>query len=174
MSRLELDEYFENKLFVNIDSVKHKTASSYATNWTNNVTMVPKLRSYVTFKTEFKTEKYLSLNLSRKERSLIAVCCGILPLRIETGRYIGESPEECLCKLCNGTAIEDEKHFLLNCSFYNDIRNQYFHSMDLPIDWNTQSESEKHKYLLDIQARKTAKSLVKAYFSRRSHIYSTR
>ena len=42
--------------------------------------------------------------------------CGILPLRIETGRYVGESPDERLCKLCNGPAIEDEKHVLLNCT----------------------------------------------------------
>ena len=35
MSQLELDEYFENKLFVNLESVKHKTASLYATNWSN-------------------------------------------------------------------------------------------------------------------------------------------
>ena len=51
--------------------------------------------------------------------------CGILPLRIETGRFVGESPDERLCKLCNGPAIEDEKHFLLNCSFFNDIRNHF-------------------------------------------------
>ena len=37
MSSLELDEYFENKLIVNFDSVKHKTASFYSTNWSNNV-----------------------------------------------------------------------------------------------------------------------------------------
>ena len=36
--------------------------------------------------------------------------------------------------------IEDEKHFLLNCSCYNDIRNHFFHSTDLPIDWNTLSD----------------------------------
>ena len=57
MSRLELDEYFENKLFVNLDSFKHKTASLYTKNWSNNVTTVPKLRSFVKFKTEFKTLK---------------------------------------------------------------------------------------------------------------------
>ena len=49
MSRLELDEYFENKRFVNLDSFKHKTASLYTTNWSDNATTVPKLRSYVKF-----------------------------------------------------------------------------------------------------------------------------
>ena len=72
MSTLELDEYFEIKLIMNFDSVKHKTASFYSTNWSNNVLTVPNLRTCVTFKTEFKTKKYLLLNLTRKERSLMA------------------------------------------------------------------------------------------------------
>ena len=175
MNRLELDEYFEYKMLVNLDSVKHKIASLYATNWMNHVITVPKLRSYVTFKTEFKTENYLLLNLSRKERSLMAQFrCGILPLRIETGRFVGESPDERLCKLCIGPAIEDEKHFLLNCPFYNVIRNQLLHSMDLSVEWNTLNDSERLNFLLNVQTRKTAKYLVKAYCLRRSYIYSTR
>ena len=88
MNILELDEYFEYKMLVNLDSMKHNIASLYATNWSKNVITVPKLRSNVTFKTEFKTDNYLLLNLSRKERSLMAqFCCGILPFRIETGRF---------------------------------------------------------------------------------------
>ena len=175
MSSLELDEYFENKLIVNFDSVKHKTASFYSTNWSNNVLTVPKLRTYVTFKMEFKTENYLLLNLNRKERSLMAqLRSGILPLRIETGRYARESPDERLCKLCNDSTIEDEKHFVLNCSFYRDIRNQLLNSIDLPADWNTYCETQKLKFLLNVQTRKIAKYLVKAYCLRRRHIYSSR
>ena len=56
--------------------------------------------------------------------------CGILPLRIETGRYTRESPAERLCKLCDDAAIEDDEHFVLNCSFYHYIRNQFLHSMN--------------------------------------------
>ena len=127
---------------------KSSIAPTFSKRGYNNVTTVPKLRSYVTFKTEFKTEKYLLLNLSRKERSLMAqLRYGILLLRIETCRYVGESPDERLCKLCDGPAIEDEKHFLLNCSFYNDIRNHFFNSMELPIGWNNLSDSVKLKYL---------------------------
>ena len=48
MSRLELDEYFEKRLFVNLDNVKHKADPSYATNWSKNVTTMSKLRLYAT------------------------------------------------------------------------------------------------------------------------------
>ena len=175
MSRLDLDEYFEHKLIVAFDSVKLKTASLYSTNWFNNVTTVPKLRSYITFKSEFKTENYLLMNLSRKERSPMAqLRCGILPLRIETGRYTRKSPAERLCKLCDDAAIEDKKHFVLNCSFYHYIRNQFLHSMNLPTDWNALGETERLTFLLNVQTRKTAKYLVKAYYLRRNYIYSTR
>ena len=134
---------------------------------------VPKLRSYVTFKTEFKTENYLLLNLSRKERPLMAqLHCG--PLRIDTCRFVRESPDEHLCKLCNGPAVEYEQHFLLNCPFYNDVRNQLLQSMDLPIEWNTLNDSERLNFLLNVQTRKTAKYLVKAYRLRKCQIYSTK
>ena len=178
MSRLDLDEYFEHKLIVDFDSVDSvilKTTSFYSSNWSNNVATVPKLRSYITFKSEFKTENYLLINLSRKERNLMAqLRCGILPLRIETGRYTRKSPDQRLCKLCDDAAIEDEKRFVLNCSFYHDIRNQFLHSMNLPTDWNALSETERLTLLLNVQSRKTAKYLVKAYYLRRNYIYSTR
>ena len=94
-----------------------------------------------------KTENYLLLNLTGKERSLMAQFrCGILPLRIETGRFVVESPE-------------DEKHFLLNCPFYDDIINQLLHSIDLSVAWNTLNDSERLNFLLNVQTRKTAKYL---------------
>ena len=87
---------------------------------------VPKLRTYVMFKTSYSPEKYVLLNLKRNERSMLAQFrCGILPLRIETGRYVGEKPEDRLCKMCERQLIEDEMHFLLHvhCPFY-DIHRQ--------------------------------------------------
>ena len=44
---------------------------------------------------------------------------GILPLNIETGRYIRKELNERLCLLCNQNSIEDEHHFLLLCPVYN-------------------------------------------------------
>ena len=44
---------------------------------------------------------------------------GILPLNIETGRYIRKELNERLCLLCNQNSIEDEHHFLLSCPVYN-------------------------------------------------------
>ena len=58
---------------------------------------------------------------------------------------------------CNDPAIEDEKHFLLNCSFSNDIRKHFFYSMELPIDWTTLGDSERLKYIQGMVKKHTAK-----------------
>ena len=50
----------------------------------------------------------------------------MLPLRIETGRYIGERLEESLCTFCTADVTETENHFLLDCTFYSDIREHVF------------------------------------------------
>ena len=48
----------------------------------------PKLRTYRNFKKHYMTETYVKSHLSRQQGSLLAQCrTGILPLRLETGRF---------------------------------------------------------------------------------------
>ena len=80
-----------------------------------------KLRTYKLFKSEFKVEVYCKMLLPLKHRSAFAKFrCGVAPIRIETGRYEGLSIEERICPFCSN--IEDEKHVLLDCRVYNDLR----------------------------------------------------
>ena len=99
----------------------------YAVKWANDIQNLPKLRTYRLFKTDFKCEQYVLLKLKKCERSIMAQFrFRILPLRIETGRYTGEPIESMLCKYCSASAVETEKHFLLERYFYDDYRNNYF------------------------------------------------
>ena len=126
-SYLNILNYYENKLVVNMDSVKQKLFDFYAGSWPDEIRQTPKLRTYVTFKTEFKTEEYTKMKLQRNDRSILAqFCCGILPIRIETGRFVGERPEERPCKLCDPNVPGDERHFLLECTTYNNLRQYWF------------------------------------------------
>ena len=52
--------------------------------------------------------------------------CGVLPFRLETGRYKGEPVEDRICSVCDLNVVETEKHFLLQCPYYNDQRNSLF------------------------------------------------
>ena len=48
----------------------------------------PKLRTYITFKDNFSIEPYVSVNMNRKYRSVLAqLRSGILPLEIECVRW---------------------------------------------------------------------------------------
>ena len=61
-----------------------------------------------------------------KHRSAFAKFrCGVAPIRIETGRYEGLDVNSRTCPLCKN-GIEDEKHVILQCPQYNDIRQQLF------------------------------------------------
>ena len=89
-------------------------------------------------------------NLNRSERSILAQFrCGILPLRIETGRYVGEKPEERLCKVCQSGQIENELHFLFNCVLYNDFRNNLLSAINQKDSFVLLSDVKKLKHLMN-------------------------
>ena len=63
----------------------------------------------------------------KNERSMLAqLKCGILLLRMETGRYIGEQLDNRLCAFCTDFDIESETHFLVSSSRYEKLRVQVF------------------------------------------------
>ena len=60
-------------------------------------------------------QKTILYNLSKRKRSLCAqIRSGILPLHIESGRWVGTSEENRLCHFCELDEIENEIHFILS------------------------------------------------------------
>ena len=85
---LDLDANFDSLLSCDIDSVKLKIIDLAKEAWEQEIVTKPKLRTYRTFKATFATENYVIKNISRRKRSLLCqLRIGILPLRIETGRF---------------------------------------------------------------------------------------
>ena len=72
-----------------------------------------------------------------------------LPLRIETGRYVDEKPNQRICNFCDGSAVEDEALFLLSCPHYNDIRRCLLDSISNRHDLTSFSVADKFSILLD-------------------------
>ena len=95
-----------------------------------------------------------------------------IALRECTCRYVGEPPEQRLCSFCNQIQIEDERHFLIHCTFYNDIRAAIFNEQLSNDHFNTMNDIDKFKYLVTNIPRKVAKYIVKAYMRRRNKIYN--
>ena len=93
-----------------------------------------KLRTYSIFKKDVGVmEPYLKLVDHRSKRSVLArFRMGVLPLRIETGRYElvlnnrGIPVKFRVCQCCDLNKIEDEIHFLLECPCYVILRKSLF------------------------------------------------
>ena len=67
----------------------------------------PKLRTYKKCKTSLDPTNYLTWNLPKYERSLFAEFrCGILQLRVESGRFCNFELGQRICQMCDN-AIED-------------------------------------------------------------------
>ncbi len=91
--------------------------------WKNTIQFKPKLRTYVKYKIDYKTEDYIRIRLGSIHRAILAEFrSGILPLRIETGRWKNENIEERVCLVCKENIVEDEYHSLCICKRYDDVR----------------------------------------------------
>ena len=107
MSRLEPAEV--------ILSVKERLYDQYLQKWRQDITYSRKMRTYQLFKINYNLEPYLLLP-SHLHTAIGRFRISCHSLAIETGRYTRPPlpPEERVCQTCG--VMEDEKHFLLNCS----------------------------------------------------------
>ena len=113
-----------------LESVEHHLLHKQATEWKREVEAQPKLRFYKLFKKDFNVEPYVQINLPISHRSLLSqLRYGILPLRIETGRYINLPVEERKCLFCTDNVVETEMHFLFHCNLYNLLRTTFYADM---------------------------------------------
>ncbi len=120
-------DIYENMEEVDFARTKTDIYEIENSNWKNNILTMPKLRTYCTFKENYETEPFVYKVHSRAHRSLLSQFrCGILPLKIESGRYTQIPLEFRLCILCDSNFVEDENHFLFQCHFYHTLRDQFF------------------------------------------------
>ena len=89
-----------------------------------------KLRTYVTFKKKLCLEKYLLADSDWKGRSYhTSLRTGTNVLEIDKGRYEGIHRTLRFCKQCELKVVEDEKHFVLQCPLYKQLRANLFKSI---------------------------------------------
>ena len=111
-------------------TITDRMQSHVESQWRENMKRKAKLRTYVTIKDKLQAEPYLHFKNRLARISLARLRGGTSFLRIETGRYEKEKPEERLCLWCSN-AIEDEKHFLLECNLYRSIRQKTLEHLNL-------------------------------------------
>ena len=88
--------------------------SKHCYQWNNDIKNISKLKFYMLYKSVLCIEPYVVNVLTRQDRSILAqLRYGIVPLRIETGRYACNyiSENERLCLFCTCNEVENEVHF---------------------------------------------------------------
>ena len=87
LEHVDLIFSFNTESPVNLKDIEDRLFSKYKLERANKIQSVSKLRAYRQIKTVFGTENYFLSTLSKGETSYFAqFSCGILPLRVETGR----------------------------------------------------------------------------------------
>jgi len=97
--------------------------------WTADVASNGRMVTYRDVKFMRVSEYYL--DIFKDNRFITAMArlrCSSHCLRVETGRRENLLFDERICFLCDDGDVEDECHFLLKCSFFNDYRMKYFPS----------------------------------------------
>src|ERR1700722_19076850 len=103
-------------LGTNFDSLVRKLVKKKEEEeWKAKLEKRSKLRLYKKLKSRLVLEDYVVELDREKRRQLTMLRGGTNKLRIETGRWRGESQEERVCKVCLCEDVEDERHFLLAC-----------------------------------------------------------
>ena len=136
----------------------------------NNGKNLSKLRTYNLLTGNPGLRNYLEMPMPYLHRKFMAkLRLGVLPLRIETGRF--ETPQlesDCrICRQCSLDEVEDEQLFLLRCTKHNSRRAgliakvniEYFEDLD---------SKQKLIYLLNNQSilKCTAKFIVESFDAR--------
>ena len=88
-----------------------------------------KLDTYFSVKYDFYKEPYLNLENFHLRKVICKLRITAHNLLIETGRFSKSRilpREERICRFCNLNAIENEFHFLTQCSLYNNERVKLF------------------------------------------------
>ena len=138
--------------------------------WKNDITVKPKLRTYVKIKNNCLAENYLDLNITRHRRSLIAqIRLGILPLEIEVGRFRGIAVDQRLCKCCNNNVTENEFHFICICPQYQHLRDSLYGKFDFSHDV---SDEDKFKRVMSTNFKCLVEYLDHAWNARTNILYN--
>jgi len=174
-SEIGSENSFDNLLSVNLGVAKRKLCENFSSKWKNEICNTPKLRTYCTYKSHFEAEPYIFKIHNRKERSILSQFrCGILPLKAETGRYTQIPLELRHCLLCDTSSIEDESHFFFDCTYYNDLRQNFIQKVSEVYPYFVQlSNTEKLKLCMNHSLIKiTAKFLCDCYSKRQIALFN--
>ena len=171
----DLECVFSEKLSIDIDRIKIQLNDLMQEQWSNEMHNKPKLRTFAQIKGIFEPEPYVLSNISLQRRSLLArIRLGILPIKIETGRFRSLPVEQRLCELCEMHKVENEIHVLREYPLCHDFSETlYDHTKRMTNDFVTMGMQEKIVYLVKHMRREVSCYLVQSWSIRKDNLYNT-
>lgn len=133
-------------------SIRDQLCELDSVKWGENLLKQDKLRTYRLYKNSFNCETYCQTPIARNHRSILfKFRSGSLQLHVETGRY--NRPKLALnertCNICKNGEVEDERHFLMSCTAYSDLRFYMFKAAgDIDDAFNTINCTEQFRFLM--------------------------
>jgi hypothetical protein len=173
-SKIDKVDIYRGLTKVDIQVAKGLLIEQDKLQWYDNMQSVSKLNFYKLFKNDFCPESYIFKIHNRAHRSVFAqLRCGILPLKIETGRYTQIPMDYRLCIFCNENVIENEMHFLFQCNFYSNIRINFWPKFINRCDnFDQMNNIEKVKIMMSNNVLKVASEFIyECYCKRKSYLY---
>ena len=167
-----LQYIFRNNLKFSPKQIKSILFDKYKLKWAEEIWSKPKLRTYCLIKYSFQSEPYVTLNLTRYQRSICAQFrSGILPLALETGRFHSTPEEDRKCILCDLDVVENEMHFLFYCPLYHSCRYTLFSKIP---DIFSLSDDAKLMCMFNNHVFPLTKFMLDAYELRKSTLFVLR
>ncbi len=169
----ELNDCYVNNNTIDLSYVKQCLFQRLSTNWSNSCVNMNKLDLYKQIKTEFGAEKFLMLNIDRYEKSLLSqLRYGILPLRVETGRFVNEARCDRICTVCDSGQVEDQIHFVFHCNLYAEQRYDLtLKARNVIANWDFMSDTDKLRALFKNMTRVLGRYIKTIFMLRRNKIY---
>ncbi len=158
---------------VDLESISISLHGKARNQWYADSHNKEKLRTFVEIHNFEDTKQLISNNLSRTQRSLVfKFKSGVLPLKIETGRFKGTGRELRFCDICNAGTVEDEMHYLYFCDKLKYVRKR--HSVGRQAESLVESGSnplEVTKMCLFEDLKGFANWLEDSWKERKKHLY---
>ena len=169
-----LDLQLSDSALFNTKECEIKLMREFQTQWKLLLPNKPKLRTYRQFKSDYSTESYVTLNLNRTQRSMLAqLRFGILPLHIETGRFVGTAEANRICKLCDNGDIENEAHFTFQCSKYRTQRADFLNIVNSRHpNFENLNDCDKFSLLFESEPRLFSKFVTTIFSVRQNCLYN--
>lgn len=116
----------QSEIEIPFNLIRQRVFDMYKQSWYSAINNSNRLEMYSRYKHDFDMEQYLDFIKDKKFKiAFTKFRLSSHDLAIESGRYENLNRNERICKYCNGNFIETEYHFLLVCTHYRELRQQY-------------------------------------------------